>query len=205
MIASSAAWSAAVAKLARPRFVVTIAVSPTAMALPTATAVSAARRASAAKRARSRWLVLPSGIGWAEYPDALEEIVQIEGLRDDLLDAPLCEVGVVLVRRCADKEHRHVADLGVRANPVVDLKPIESRHHDVEDEKVRVYLTHRFDHQGAVGHDDGLIPVLVVDRIAQQCGDRFVVLADDDDLLFLSRHAIHAAIYRRSCDRAKDR
>ena len=80
MIACSAEWSAAVAKLARPRLRVTIAVSPTRIASPTATAVSAARRASLAKRSRSRGLAFPFVTGRAEYPDAVQEIVQVEGL-----------------------------------------------------------------------------------------------------------------------------
>src|SRR5213592_5205010 len=79
-------------------------------------AVSAARRASLVKRACSRELVLASGIGRAEYPDLLQEIVQIEGLRDHVLDAPLGEVAVVLIRRRTDEEHRHVADVVVSPN-----------------------------------------------------------------------------------------
>ena len=86
MIARSAAWSAAVAKFARPRFRVTIAVSSMPMASPTLTAMSRASWASVAKRARSGALGAASGIGWAEYPHAVEEVVQIEGFRDDVLD-----------------------------------------------------------------------------------------------------------------------
>src|SRR5207253_7254009 len=86
MMAVSAAWSAAVAKFARPRLRVTIAVSLIAMASPTATAVSEARRASSAKRARSRGLVLLSGIGRAEYPDLSQQIVQVERLGDHILE-----------------------------------------------------------------------------------------------------------------------
>src|SRR5438309_3908268 len=206
MIASSAAWSAAVAKLARPRFRVTIAVSPMAIASPTATAVSAARRASSAKRARSRELVLPSGIGWAEYPHALQEIVEVEWLGDHVLDFSLREVALELIRRRADEEHRHLADVGVGADPVVHLEAVESRHHDVEHEEVSVHLTDGFKHQRAVGYDDGLIAILVIDRIAQHRGDRFVVFADDDDPLFtVFGHIVHAAIYRRSCGLAKVR
>src|SRR5712692_4835450 len=126
MIASSAAWSAAVAKLARPRLRVTIAVSPIAIASPTATAVSAARRASSAKRARSRGLVLPSGIARAEYPDALQQIVQVERLRDHVLDAALRELILKLIHRRADEEHRHLADVIVGANPVEHLEATES-------------------------------------------------------------------------------
>ncbi len=48
MIAFSAAWSAAVAKLARPRFRVWIPMSSVTIASPTATAVAAARRARSA-------------------------------------------------------------------------------------------------------------------------------------------------------------
>ena len=60
--------------------------------------------------------------------------------------------------------------------------------------------------QRAVGHDDGLIAVLVVDRISKQGRDRLVVFADDDDLLFsVFCHIVHAAIYRRSCALAKAR
>src|SRR6267143_567093 len=165
MIARSAAWSAAVAKLARPRLRVTIAVSPTAIASPTATAVSAARRASSAKRARSRGLVFPSGIAWAEYPDLCQEIVEVEGLGDHVADASLREVALELIRRRAHEEHRHVTDVSVGADPVIHLKAVESRHHDVEHEEVGVHLTDGFEHQRAVGYDDGLIAILVVDRI----------------------------------------
>src|SRR5688572_4274292 len=145
MIARSAAWSAAVAKLARPRLRVTIAVSPTPIASPTATAVSAARRPSNEKRARSRGLAFPSGIGRAEYSDALQEIVQVEGFRDHVIDAPLREVAVVLMCRRAHEEHRHVTDVSVRTNPIEHLKTVESRHHDVEDEEVGVNLTNGFE------------------------------------------------------------
>ena len=48
MIAFSAAWSAAVAKFARPLFRVTMSMSVVTIASPTSTAVCAARRASVA-------------------------------------------------------------------------------------------------------------------------------------------------------------
>src|SRR5437867_5376771 len=205
-MARSAAWSAAVAKLARPRLRVTIAVSPTAIASPTATAVSAARRASSAKRARSRGLVLSSGIARAEYAYAVEQIVEVERLGDHVLDVPLRELSLKLIRGRAHEEHRHVANVSVGANPVEHLKAIESRHHDVEDEKVSVHLTDGLEHQRAVGYDDGLVAVLVVDRISEQSRDRLVVFADDDDLLLpVFCHIVHAAIYRRSCGLAKAR
>ena len=188
MIAFSAAWSAAVAKLARPRLCVTISVSPTTMALPTARAVSAARRANSAYRARLRELGFASGIGRAEYSAALREIA------------------LVLIRGRADEEHRHLTDIGVGANAIEYLEAVESRHHDVEDEKVGVDLTHGLEHQRAIRHHDGLVGVLVVDRVAEQGRDRFVIFADDDDLLFdVSGHLLHAAIYRRSCSQAKVR
>ena len=67
-------------------------------------------------------------------------------------------------------------------------------------------LTHGLEDQRAVRHDDGLVGVLVVDRVAEQGRDRFVVLADDDDLLLhVPGHVLHAAIYRRSCNQAKVR
>src|SRR5882762_3598857 len=141
MISRSAAWSAAVAKLARPRLRVTIEVSSMAIASPTATAASAARRASSAKRARSRALGFASVIGRAEYPHALQKIVQVERLRDHFFDAPLCELAVELVRGGTDEEDRHVANVGVGANPIKNLKAVESRHHDVEHEEVGVHLT----------------------------------------------------------------
>src|SRR5712691_1905833 len=122
MISRSAAWSARVAKLARPRLRVTIAVSPTAIASPTATAVLAARRARSAKRVRSRALGFGSAIGRAEYPDAVQEIVEVERLRDHVLDAPLGEVALELIRRGADEEHGHLAYVSVGANAVEDLK-----------------------------------------------------------------------------------
>src|SRR2546428_5036211 len=78
MTAFSAAWSAAVAKFARPRLRVTMAVSSTTIASPTATAVSIATRASVVKRARSPALGPVSDIGWAHYPYTLEEVVQVE-------------------------------------------------------------------------------------------------------------------------------
>src|SRR5256886_13824977 len=132
MIAFSAAWSAAVAKLARPRLCVTISVSPTTIALPTATAGSAARRASSAYRARLRELVFASGIGRAEYSDARQQIVQVERFGDHLGDAALGEIALMLIRRRADEEHRHLTDVGVGANAVKYLEAVESRHHDVE-------------------------------------------------------------------------
>src|SRR5207245_3822267 len=117
-----------------------IAVSPMAIASPTATAVSAASRASCAKRARSLGLAFASGIGRAEYPDAGQQIVEVEWLRDHILDRALGELFLEQIGRRADEEHRHVADISVGANAVEHLKPVQSRHHDVEDEKVGVHL-----------------------------------------------------------------
>ena len=68
-----------------------------------------------------------------------------------------------------------------------------------------MHLTDGLEHQRAVRHDDGLVGILVVDRIAEQCRDRFVVLADHDDLLLHVSDVFHAAIYRRSCSQAKVR
>lgn len=52
-MAASAAWSAAVAKFARPAFRVTIAMSSMAIASPTVRAVSAAKAARSARRSSS--------------------------------------------------------------------------------------------------------------------------------------------------------
>src|SRR2546428_10981575 len=87
MTAFSAAWSAAVAKFARPRLRVTMAVSSTTIASPTATAVSVATRASVEKRPRSRALGPVSDIGWAHYAHTLEEGVQVEWAVEDGPDA----------------------------------------------------------------------------------------------------------------------
>src|SRR5256886_9805480 len=153
MIAFSAAGSAPVAKSARPRLCVTIFVSAPAMAFPTATAVSAARRASSAYRARVRELVFASGIGRAEYSDARQQIVQVERFGDHLGDAAVGEIALVLIRRRADEEDRHLTDVGVGATAVEYLEAVESRHHDVEDEKVGVDLTHGLEDQRAVRHE----------------------------------------------------
>src|SRR5207247_4860574 len=122
MIARSAAWSAAVAKFARPRLRVTMAVSPIAMASPTAAASSAARRARSAKRVRSRELDPASGIDRAEYADAIEEIVEVKGLRDHVLDATPGELVLELVRRRTHEEHRHVPDVSITPDAVVHLE-----------------------------------------------------------------------------------
>src|SRR5207237_5755325 len=116
----------------------------------TATAVSAARRASSAYRARSRELVFASGIGRAEYSDARQQIVQVERFGDHIGDAALGEVALVLICRRADEEHRHLTHVGVGANAVEYLEAVESRHHDVEDEKGGVDVTHGLDDRRAV-------------------------------------------------------
>src|SRR5437870_3442539 len=183
MTAFSAAWSAAVAKFARPRFRVTMAVSSTTIASPTATAVSVATRASVVKRPRSRALGPVSDIGWAHYPYTLEEVVQVERLVDDVLDATLLELVVVGGGDGAHEEHGHLLDVRIRADAVVDLESVEPGHHDVEDEKIGVHLAHRLEHQRAVGDHHRLVALLVVDRVAEQDRDRLVVLSDDDDAL----------------------
>ena len=90
--------------------------------------------------------------------------------------------------------------LHVRVGPdtVEDLDPVETRHHDVEDEEVGSHLSHGLEHERAVWDDHCLVGCLVVDGISEKSCDRLVVLTDDDDPLPL----FHVGgIYRMLCQR----
>src|SRR5687767_2316167 len=157
----------------------------TTIASPTELAIWAAKRAWADQRAR-----LGSVIRRAHLPDLPEQVVQVERLRDDVVDLPLRELVPVLRCGGADEEHGHVLDLGVLAHLVIDLEPVQSGHHDVEDEEVGVHLAYGVDEQRAVRDHHRLVATLVIHRVPKQDRDRLVVLADDNDAL--ARLATHA-------------
>src|SRR5439155_23739179 len=137
-----------------------------------------------------------------EYPDLVQQIVEVERLRDDVLDVPLLEFRLELRRGGAHEQDRHVAYLGVRADPIEDLETVEARHHDVEDEEVGVHLTDGLEDEGAVRDHHGLISILIVDRVAKQRRDRLVVLSDHDDLLLEVVWHEHRAIYLNGVEAA---
>ena len=117
----------------------------------------------------------------AERADLREELVQIEGFRDDVGDLTVPEVSFVILRRRGHEEHRHVPNFRIGADAVEDLDARESGHHHVEDEQIGVDLAHGLEDEGAIRNDDRLIGWLVIDRITQKARDGLVVLADDHD------------------------
>src|SRR5439155_3032720 len=124
-----------------------------------------------------------SGAGRAKRMDALEEVVQVKGFRDDVGDPAAEEVLGEVPDRSADEEDRHLRALAIGAKAVVDIEAAQTRHHDVEDEEVGVPPTNRLHDLPAIWLDDRLVTWLVADRVTEQDGDGLIVLSDHDGSL----------------------
>jgi len=117
---------------------------------------------------------------WAISDRWHEQVVQVEWLRHDVRDPARTEVGFVVADGRADEEHGRRSGDRLGVQPVEDLEAAQTRHHDVEDEKVRPLPAHRVEHVTAVRHDNRLVTGLVVDGVSQEESDRLVILRDHD-------------------------
>jgi len=111
---------------------------------------------------------------------ARDEIVDIERLREDLVNAGRCAGGEGFLRHCREEENWHTLPVAVITHEVEDVEPAQSGELDIEDEEIGTPRDERIDDEGAVRDRLGRDVELVAEREAEKLGDAGVVLSDED-------------------------
>ena len=114
-----------------------------------------------------------------QRPDAREQLVVVERLRDEVVRAGLDRSRLLLADARGDHDHGQHRGLVVLAQPAADGVAVEPGHHHVEQDQVGLLRVDELESREAVGRGDDVVSVRREHRLEQPhvLGD----VVDDED------------------------
>ena len=128
-----------------------------------------------------------------ERPDAHEELVVVERLRNEVVGTGLDRSLLLGADARRDHDHREHRGLLIRAQPAADGVSVEVRHHDVEEDEIRFLGLGCFERGSPIRSGDDVVAACAEHRLQQAHVLRDVVDDEDSRLVLTHRRLLRSA------------